>query len=138
MSSSKNENKIKYLKSQFILEKEDTPKKNIILKKSKLSTNTLIRTIFKKFNLKYNIMPKRYNKIIMDNIIFNEKSHIVSPGPGGGRSRPRYRCPRPDRLRSPCADSLGRHRVHRRNRQVSLLAEALHALAKENFPQRLA
>ncbi len=23
-------------------------------------------------------MPKRYNKIIMDNIIFNEKSHIVS------------------------------------------------------------
>ena len=78
MSSSKNENKIKYLKSQFILEKEDTPKKNIILKKSKLSTNTLIRTIFKKFNLKYNIMPKRYNKIIMDNIIFNEKSHIVS------------------------------------------------------------
>ena len=78
MSSSKNENKIKYLKSQFILEKEDTPKKNIILKKSKLSTNTLIRTIFKKFNLKYNIMPKRYNKIIMDNIIFNEKSHVVS------------------------------------------------------------
>ena len=78
MSSSKNENKIKYLKSQFILEKEDTPKKNIILKKSKLSTNTLIRTIFKKFNLKYNIMPKRYNKIIMDNIIINEKSHIVS------------------------------------------------------------
>ena len=78
MSSSKNENKIKYLKSQFILEKEDTPKKNIILKKSKLSANTLIRTIFKKFNLKYNIMPKRYNKIIMDNIIFNEKSHIVS------------------------------------------------------------
>ena len=81
MSSSKNDNKnnIKYIKSQFILEEKSIPIKNInLFKKSNLTTQTIIKTIFKKFNLKYNIMPKRYYSIIIDNIVFNEKSHIVS------------------------------------------------------------
>ena len=48
------------------------------IRKSNLSTESLIKKIFKKFNKKYNIMPKRYNATVVDNIIFNEKSHIVS------------------------------------------------------------
>ena len=72
MSSSKIETNIKYLKSQFI----QNGKTNLI--KSNLSTNSIITKIFKKFNKKYNVMPKRYNSTIIDNIVFNEKSHIVS------------------------------------------------------------
>ena len=72
MSSSKIETNIKYLKSQFI----QNGKTNLI--KSNLSTNSIIAKIFKKFNKKYNVMPKRYNSTIIDNIVFNEKSHIVS------------------------------------------------------------
>ena len=48
------------------------------IKRPNLSTEALIAKIFKKFNKKYNIMPKRYNSTIVDNIIYNEKSHIVS------------------------------------------------------------
>ena len=81
MSSSineKNENNIKYLKSLFLKEEEFNIESIYNFKRSKLSTSQLITKIFKKFNKKYNVMPKRYNSTIVDNIIFNEKSHIVS------------------------------------------------------------
>ena len=81
MSSSineKNENNLKYLKSLFLKEEEFNIESIYNFKRSKLSTSQLITKIFKKFNKKYNIMPKRYNSTIVDNIIFNEKSHIVS------------------------------------------------------------
>jgi hypothetical protein len=38
----------------------------------------LIKRIFKLFNKKYSKMPKSYNMNIIDNIIYNEKSHIVA------------------------------------------------------------
>ena len=63
MSSSKIENNIKQLKSKLLQIKKD---------------NFDLINSFKKFNKKYNVMPKRYNMTIIDNIIFNEKSHIVS------------------------------------------------------------
>ena len=79
MSSSKKEKDFKYIKSKFIQEEADNIFNNIAnFKKSKLSTQSLILKIFRKFNRKYNIMPKRYNSTVIDNIIFNEKSHIVS------------------------------------------------------------
>ena len=79
MSFSKNEKDIKYIKSKFLEKEKDDIFNNLSnFKKSKLSTHSLIAKIFKKFNHKYNIMPKRYNSTIIDNIIFNEKSHIVS------------------------------------------------------------
>ena len=79
MSSSKIENNTKNIKSQFLqikIDNYETKDKNI--KKNNLSTRDLIKKIFKKFNKKYNTMPKKYNLIIIDNIIFNDKSHIVS------------------------------------------------------------
>jgi len=79
MSSSKKEKDFKYIKSKFLQEEEDSIFNNIAnFKKSKLSTEALILKIFRKFNRKYNIMPKRYNSTVIDNIVFNEKSHIVS------------------------------------------------------------
>ena len=79
MSSSKKEKDFKYIKSKFIQDEADNIFNNIAnFKKSKLSTQSLILKIFRKFNRKYNIMPKRYNSTVIDNIIFNEKSHIVS------------------------------------------------------------
>ena len=79
MSFSKNEKDFKYIKSKFLQSEEDNTFNNTAnFKKSKLSTQSLILKIFKKFNRKYNIMPKRYNSTVIDNIIFNEKSHIVS------------------------------------------------------------
>ena len=79
MSSSKIENNTKNIKSQFLqikIDNYETKDKNI--KKYNLSTQDIIKKIFKKFNKKYNTMPKKYNLIIIDNIIFNDKSHIVS------------------------------------------------------------
>ena len=79
MSSSKIENNTKNIKSQFLqikIDNYETKDKNI--KKNNLSTQDIIKKIFKKFNKKYNTMPKKYNLIIIDNIIFNDKSHIVS------------------------------------------------------------
>ncbi len=77
MSFSKNEKDIKYIKSKFLEKEKDDIFNNLSnFKKSKLSTHSLIVKIFKKFNRKYNIMPKRYNSTVIDNIIFNEKSHI--------------------------------------------------------------
>ena len=78
MSSSKIENNIKQLKSKLLQIKKDNFDLINSFKKSNLSTEALITKIFKKFNRKYNTMPKRYNSTIIDNIIFNEKSHIVS------------------------------------------------------------
>ena len=36
------------------------------------------KKIYKKLNKKYNVMPKTFNSIMIDNIIFNEKTHLVS------------------------------------------------------------
>ena len=79
MSSSKIENNTKNIKSQFLQIKIDNyENKDKNIKKNNLSTQDIIKKIFKKFNKKYNTMPKKYNLIIIDNIIFNDKSHIVS------------------------------------------------------------
>ena len=79
MSSSKIENNTKNIKSQFLQIKIDNyENKDKNIKKYNLSTQDIIKKIFKKFNKKYNTMPKKYNLIIIDNIIFNDKSHIVS------------------------------------------------------------
>ena len=43
-----------------------------------LSTKSLIKKIYKLFNKKYSKMPLNYNINIIDNIIYNEKSHIVA------------------------------------------------------------
>ena len=43
-----------------------------------LSLNILEKVIFKKFNKKYNKMPLKYDSIKIDNIIFNDKIHLVS------------------------------------------------------------
>ena len=74
---------MKNIKSQFLQIKIDNFKindnnNNNINKRSNLSTKDIITKIFKKFNKKYNIMAKRYNSIIIDNLIFKDKSHMVS------------------------------------------------------------
>ena len=57
MSSSKKEKDFKYIKSKFIQNEADNIFNNIAnFKKSKLSTQSLILKIFRKFNRKYNIM----------------------------------------------------------------------------------
>ena len=81
MSSSKIDNNMKNIKSQFLQIKIDNFKINDNDNKnnrSNLSTKDIITKIFKKFNKKYNIMAKRYNSIIIDNLIFKDKSHMVS------------------------------------------------------------
>ena len=45
---------------------------------SKNSTKNLIKKIFKLFNKKYSKMPTKYNINVIDNIIYNDKSHIVA------------------------------------------------------------
>ena len=42
------------------------------------SIKTIIRRIYKLFFKKYSKMPFNYNINIIDNIIYNEKSHIVA------------------------------------------------------------
>ena len=42
------------------------------------SAKSLIKNIYKLFNKKYSKMPHNYNINIIDNIIYNEKSHIVA------------------------------------------------------------
>ena len=42
------------------------------------SAKSLIKKIYKLFNIKYSKMPHDYNINIIDNIIYNEKSHIVA------------------------------------------------------------
>jgi hypothetical protein len=44
----------------------------------KLTLHLLIKKIFIKFQNKYNHMPDQYETNIIDNIIYNDKSHIVS------------------------------------------------------------
>ena len=53
-------------------------KKNDSTQISKLTLSKIINKIFCKFRNKYNHMPEIYEIIIIDNIIYNEKSHIVS------------------------------------------------------------
>ena len=42
------------------------------------SVKSLIKRIYTLFNQKYSKMPHTYNVNIIDNIIYNEKSHIVA------------------------------------------------------------
>ena len=44
----------------------------------KVSNKSLIRKIYKLFNKKYSKLPLTYDSNIIDNIIYNEKSHIVA------------------------------------------------------------
>ena len=44
----------------------------------KTSIKSIIKKIYKLFFKKYSKLPNNYNIIIVDNIIYNEKSHIVS------------------------------------------------------------
>ena len=53
-------------------------KKNDSTQTTKLTLSKIINKIFCKFRNKYNHMPEIYEIIIIDNIIYNEKSHIVS------------------------------------------------------------
>ena len=45
---------------------------------SVLDLKILEQVVHKKFSKKYNKMPSKYNKIKIDNIIFNDKIHLVS------------------------------------------------------------
>ena len=47
-------------------------------KEIKHSLKFLIKKIYKLFNKKYSKMPSNYNMNIIENIIYNEKSHIVA------------------------------------------------------------
>ena len=64
-----------------------TPEKSLKAKCSSSSNNyekiypsnkSLIKRVYKLFNKKYSKMPFNYNINIIDNIIYNEKSHIVA------------------------------------------------------------
>ena len=59
-----------------------TPKKFLSIESPFNSDNntkkSIIKRINKLFNKKYSKMPKSYNMNIIDNIIYNEKSHIVA------------------------------------------------------------
>ena len=63
-----------------------TPKKSLnknnypsdIIELNKPSIKTLIKKIYKLFHKKYSKLPSNYNINIIDNIIYNEKSHIVA------------------------------------------------------------
>ena len=44
----------------------------------KVSNKSLIRKIYILFNKKYSKLPLTYDSNIIDNIIYNEKSHIVA------------------------------------------------------------
>ena len=43
-----------------------------------IEQKSLEKMIYKKFNKKYSKMPLKYNSIRIDNIIFNDKTHLVS------------------------------------------------------------
>ena len=49
-----------------------------IIRPSKTSTKYLLKKIHKLFKKKYSKLPLSYNTNIIDNIIYNEKSHIVA------------------------------------------------------------
>ena len=58
--------------------KEKNQKKYSIKRNKKLTLSLLIKRIFIKFKRKYKNLPNRYETNIIDNIIYNEKSHIVA------------------------------------------------------------
>ncbi len=49
-----------------------------IINPKKVNNKSLIKEIFKLFNKKYSKLPLSYDGNIIDNIIYNEKSHIVA------------------------------------------------------------
>ena len=57
---------------------ENNQKSSMHLKKIKKPTKTIIKNIHKLFHKKYSKLASYYDKIIIDNIIYNEKSHIVA------------------------------------------------------------
>ena len=57
---------------------ENNQKSSMHLKKIKKPTKTIIKNIHKLFHKKYSKLASFYDKIIIDNIIYNEKSHIVA------------------------------------------------------------
>ena len=49
-----------------------------IILQSKVSNKEIVKSIYKLFNKKYSKLPLSYDTNIIDNIIYNEKSHIVA------------------------------------------------------------
>ena len=49
-----------------------------LITSSKVTKISIIKKIYKLFNMKYSKLPESYNNNIIDNIIYNEKSHIVA------------------------------------------------------------
>ena len=49
-----------------------------LITSSKVTKKSIIKKIYRLFNMKYSKLPESYNNNIIDNIIYNEKSHIVA------------------------------------------------------------
>ena len=49
-----------------------------LITSSKVTKKSIIKKIYKLFKMKYSKLPESYNNNIIDNIIYNEKSHIVA------------------------------------------------------------
>ena len=64
--------------SKYLVNTQEISENNNNTRKSKTTLYSIIKNIFSKFNIKYNHMSSRYDINIIDNIIYNEKSHIVS------------------------------------------------------------
>ena len=56
----------------------DSPLYNDYYEPSNISVKSLIKRIYTLFNKKYSKLPRNYNVNVIDNIIYNEKSHIVA------------------------------------------------------------
>ena len=76
--SSKTTNNNKLQISESLSNDNRDSKKSDSIHISKLTLHLLINKIFFKFKNKYNHMPDQYETNIIDNIIYNEKSHVVS------------------------------------------------------------
>ena len=49
-----------------------------LITSTRVTKKSIIKKIYKLFNMKYSKLPESYNNNIIDNIIYNEKSHIVA------------------------------------------------------------
>ena len=49
-----------------------------LITSTRVPKKSIIKKIYKLFNMKYSKLPESYNNNIIDNIIYNEKSHIVA------------------------------------------------------------
>ena len=76
--STKSKNKKKQQISKNIPNDNNFSINNLEVNKSNITLSSLIKQIFSKFVNKYNHMSSRYEADIIDNIIYNEKCHIVS------------------------------------------------------------